>query len=261
MLSFYFRLQIIHIKITYMLSYSDACKFNNIFCLTIGCSVVKMNMVIVMEGNIRIEIGKRISAALAARNMRQKDLAQAIGVKDNVISFFCSGTRVPNAEQIIGISIFLNVSSDYLLGLTDNMTTDKDLDSVCNYVGLGEAAIKELHQYQKDGITYPHKLIDLLANSKSSYTISLYINLLDYLTSEENVILLNADENFDLSSDTLKDDVLFLKQIKEIITIRRDKRNPGIKYKAVDSDFLQSLYLLSMIEDLAQIKKDLSERK
>lgn len=92
----------------------------------------------------RTVIGSRINSALASSNKKQKELAAHLGVPDNTISYFCSGKRVPNAEQIIEISKFLDVSSDYLLGLTENATTDTDLKAVCDYTGLNDKAVTNL---------------------------------------------------------------------------------------------------------------------
>ncbi len=92
-------------------------------------------------------IGNRINEALAFSNKKQKELAAHLGVPDNTISYFCSGKRVPNAEQIIEISKFLGVSSDFLLGLSDNKTTEPKLKSACEYTGLNEEAIKFLHDF------------------------------------------------------------------------------------------------------------------
>ena len=49
-----------------------------------------------------------------------------------------------NASQIIQIANYLNVSTDYLLGVIDVTTTDKDLQFVCDYTGLKEETIKQL---------------------------------------------------------------------------------------------------------------------
>lgn len=72
-------------------------------------------------------IGDRINSALELRNMKQKDLAKILGVTDNTVSYYVNGTRTPNAEQIIAISQALNVSSDYILGLS-TVTNLKELD-------------------------------------------------------------------------------------------------------------------------------------
>ena len=90
-------------------------------------------------------IGSRINEALAFSNKKQKELAAHLGVPDNTISYFCSGKRVPNAEQIIEISKFLGVSADFLLGLSGNKTTEPKLKSACEYIGLNDDAVEMLH--------------------------------------------------------------------------------------------------------------------
>lgn len=94
-------------------------------------------------------IGKRINATLAEKDIKQKELAKKIGVSNNVISYWCSGSRTPNTQQIIQICNALGVSADYLLGLTDVATTDKDLQYICDYTGLDEKAVKLLQNATK----------------------------------------------------------------------------------------------------------------
>lgn len=89
-------------------------------------------------------IGKRINSALAEKDIKQKELAKKIGVNDNVISYWCSGSRTPNTQQIIQICNVLGVSADYLFGLSDVATNDKDLQYICDYTGLEEEAVKVL---------------------------------------------------------------------------------------------------------------------
>lgn len=101
-------------------------------------------------------IGSRINSALAMNNTLQKELAKQLNVKDNIVSYWCKGDRTPNTSQIIQIANYLNVSTDYLLGVTDVATTDKDLKFVCDYIGLDETAIRNLH-----------KIKDVLEKSKN----------------------------------------------------------------------------------------------
>lgn len=68
-----------------------------------------------MKDSTKIWIGEQINIALLKKNIKQKELAKAIGVTDNTISYFVSGSRTPNTEQIIEIAKFLGVSTDYLL--------------------------------------------------------------------------------------------------------------------------------------------------
>lgn len=90
-------------------------------------------------------IGKRINSALAKANMKQKDLADVLKVTANTISYFCSGTRAPNLEQLVSIAQALGVSTDYLLGLVPEATSDMTAREVIEYTGLSEATVNSLH--------------------------------------------------------------------------------------------------------------------
>lgn len=91
-------------------------------------------------------IGCRINELLAINDVKQKELAAYLSISDNIVSYFVKGTRVPNTEQIIKIANFFNVSSDYLLGLSDAKTTDTDLKMIVDYTGLSEEAVICLHE-------------------------------------------------------------------------------------------------------------------
>lgn len=99
-----------------------------------------------MDIKTKEKIGQRINAALAERNVKQKELAKHLGIQDNTVSYWCKGERTPNTEQIINISELLNVSADYLLGLSEVKTTDKDIQFVCDYTGLSDKAVKMLNR-------------------------------------------------------------------------------------------------------------------
>ena len=77
-----------------------------------------------MNSDLSKAIGKRINTLLAEKERKQKELAAYLGVQDNTISYFVSGRRTPNTEQLVKIADFFNVSADYLLGRTNAETTD-----------------------------------------------------------------------------------------------------------------------------------------
>lgn len=61
----------------------------------------------------------RIKQARQIRNMRQQDLAQAIGVGQSTLSHWENGVYEPDISAIRKMCVALNVSLDYLLGLAD----------------------------------------------------------------------------------------------------------------------------------------------
>ena len=89
-------------------------------------------------------IGLRINSALAQKGILQKDLASLLGVTDNTISYYCSGKRKPNLEQIVQIANILGVSTDYLLGRSDIKTTDTTTQDICRITGLSEENVADL---------------------------------------------------------------------------------------------------------------------
>lgn len=64
-------------------------------------------------------MGARLKELRLERNLRLKDVAEAVGVTLNAISMYESNTREPNIDIIKKLCKFYNVSADYLLGLSD----------------------------------------------------------------------------------------------------------------------------------------------
>ena len=63
-------------------------------------------------------LGDRIKEVRERRSMTQVDLAKKTGFHSTVISHYESNRRCPAADKLIAICKALNISSDYLLGLT-----------------------------------------------------------------------------------------------------------------------------------------------
>lgn len=139
----------------------------------------------------KIEIGKRIETALSVSGKKQKDLAEYLGILPNTVSYFCKGTRTPNTEQIIKIAKFLDVSADYLLGLSKVMTVETDIKAVCKFTGLSEKSVKSLvdnkriSAIQAKAHTLPiNHIFDTLLNSKNFYHIIILISRYREFTDE-----------------------------------------------------------------------------
>lgn len=100
-------------------------------------------------------IGEKISGLLSENRITQKALADAVGVHQNVVSYWCKSVRTPNVEQITEIAKFFEVSADYLLGLSAFSTSNPDLLMLCRVLGLSEAGaenlVKALHPDEPDG--------------------------------------------------------------------------------------------------------------
>lgn len=107
-----------------------------------------------MQGLTKNIIAERITYLLSEKNVKQKELARYLNVKDNTISYFCSGTRTPNINQLKEIAMFFGVSSDYLLGLSDVYTSNEDIKYFSDYTGLSGKSIEILKQFKEYSNSY-----------------------------------------------------------------------------------------------------------
>ena len=64
------------------------------------------------------------------RDLTQEQLALELGTDKKAVSRWESGQYSPNLETLIEISRILNVSADYLLGLSDNPTPQTRVDNL-----------------------------------------------------------------------------------------------------------------------------------
>lgn len=110
-----------------------------------------------MENETIKEIGLRISKLRIEKKMSQKELGSEIGVSRDIINFYETGKRVPKTETLIYLSNFFNVSTDYLLCITNNPTIKESknksiVSDICDYTGLSISSINKLHSYIEEDI-------------------------------------------------------------------------------------------------------------
>ena len=61
----------------------------------------------------------RIKELREENKLSQAQVGKELGYSQVCISRWESGERMPNVNDIIAVALFFNVSTDYLLGLTD----------------------------------------------------------------------------------------------------------------------------------------------
>lgn len=145
-------------------------------------------------------IGQRINIALASKNIKQKELAEKLSVSDNTISYFVSGKRTPNTEQIIKISQILDVSTDYLLGRSENLSSDFNVQAIGKHIGLSDEAIEIL----KDIKTRVE------SNQGETYISANYFTILNYLITNARFLLVIMA--IDKYAQSIKNESVSIKQ-------------------------------------------------
>jgi len=64
--------------------------------------------------------GEHLKNIRQSKNLTQKQLAELIGISERGIQNYEMGVRKPNFDIIIKLADALNISTDYLLGRTNN---------------------------------------------------------------------------------------------------------------------------------------------
>jgi len=73
-----------------------------------------------VSDSFRKTVSERLRDVLVSKGVQQKELAEHLGLTPQKISAFLNKNNsvTPNMEQIVAIAKYLDVSTDYLLGLS-----------------------------------------------------------------------------------------------------------------------------------------------
>ncbi|VUZ27411.1 helix-turn-helix domain-containing protein [Acetobacterium wieringae] len=86
----------------------------------------------------------RLRELMSGNGTTQKDLAGVTGITRQAISQYMDGSVQPNIEKLYKICDFFEVSSDYLLGVSDVKSIDLDTKAISEKTGLSEKAVEIL---------------------------------------------------------------------------------------------------------------------
>ena len=87
---------------------------------------------------------ERLKSLIQQKHFTQERLASSIGVKYQAIGAYLRGTSTPTFDTLVKISSTLEVSTDYLLGLSDIPSLSVDIQNAATLTGLSDNAINAL---------------------------------------------------------------------------------------------------------------------
>lgn len=90
------------------------------------------------------KVSKRIIELRESNDETQQELADAIGITRQSLSRYELATRTINVDVLGKLAQHFNVTTDYLMGLSDVKTTEHDMKIACKVTGLSEKSIKNL---------------------------------------------------------------------------------------------------------------------
>ena len=77
--------------------------------------------------------------------LKREELAEYLGCSSAAVGNYENGNRNPDFDTLVKIADKFNVSTDYLLGRSENKTTDIKIQAICDYTGLSENSIETLN--------------------------------------------------------------------------------------------------------------------
>ena len=152
----------------------------------------------------------RLRELMKDTGTKQKDLAQALGVKPQTVSLYTQGQSFPDVNNLAKIALFFDVSADWLIGIPGSiMDTNPDAQIAGKYTGLNDAAIKWLNGKNSDNMYLMGMinrlfeidgLADILFHSMFEYCISRFTTV----TLHDSLLDTSEDKSFSESGKILK---------------------------------------------------------
>lgn len=103
-------------------------------------------------------IGERLKQLRIKNGLKQQELANMFGLSSGTISFYESEQRKPDIDFIVAVAKYFDVSTDYLLGLTN--ATDKGNIDISKVTGLNDFSLTILEQSLKETNNAAAEVID-----------------------------------------------------------------------------------------------------
>lgn len=117
--------------------------------------------------------------------MSQAEFASFLGISRPSVGFYENGQRFPDANVLKRIAMKCDISSDYLLGITDVKSTNPGIRWVGEKYRLSEDSLEKLSELNKinvkevgDRIEFEHIISQTTENVKSASPAIQFINLL-----------------------------------------------------------------------------------
>ena len=183
-------------------------------------------------------ITKRIKELREDIGLTIKALAEELGLNVATLSTYERGTREPSINTIIQLAKYFNVTSDYLLGISDNKTQENAV--IGKELGLSDMSIAKLTEINSseelDSINYIKSVNSLIESEKAVRNISGYFNSKSFYV--------------------LKEDSLDYVSKGTLYTTRGSKSKGDLTFEEYsDPELIEGAYLMTIQRVLRDIKQ------
>ena len=70
---------------------------------------------------------ERLKELIKREHIKQKDLAQDVGITEAALSRYMKGDRIPHGDTLCNLATALHTTTDYLLGMDDKEEFNKEI--------------------------------------------------------------------------------------------------------------------------------------
>ena len=134
-----------------------------------------------------MKFNERLLELRNASGKSQKECAEEMGISNSKYNKWENGVNSPDYETLCFLARFYNTTTDYLLGITDIRTNDTNIKAVCDYTGLSESAVSELHERNTRKSNNVEPIMQLFINN--------LINSVEWFLIELNIMTLLSYSN------------------------------------------------------------------
>ncbi|MCH5299007.1 MAG: helix-turn-helix transcriptional regulator [Ruminococcus sp.] len=136
-----------------------------------------------------MSVNDNIKKMRKEKGYTQVQLADLLFCNRQKIADWERGKTSPSVDDLVNLSKVFEVSTDYILGLTDAKTDDYDKQFVCDYTGLSENFISDFLYEGLDIRNYLLHFLNSIGNSEdlSNAFDSMLWYLNDYITAVEKL--------------------------------------------------------------------------
>lgn len=201
------------------------------------------------QRKVRNYFAIRLNELLEKKEIDQTVFASNIGISVGALSNYRNGTREPTVTVLKQIADKLQVSTDYLLGISESPKIEfKEINKM---TGLSQKAIEQLYKFQHDYFVFDDIDIDITEKRKISEFYRSHLDILNYMIENNGVLFLMLDniDRFQKQYETLSNYEKTEKDKDKLKTDELKEKLDFYKFRALQNF---SLY----IEDFAKAKKE-----
>ena len=122
-------------------------------------------------------IGERIASARKSKGMTQERFSEILAIRRDRLARWEAGISAVGIQEIVLIAQMLDVSTDYLLGLRNTMSSEKNLQAISDYTGLDDNTIHKLNEIKEASSSQQLSIIsDIIQNIDCWEDIYWFVN-------------------------------------------------------------------------------------